>query len=214
VTETDLATRPFVFKTPSNAYRLPFLRALFPNARLQVLHLTRNPAAAINGLVDGWRFRGFHAHRMPQPLDIEGYADGDSADAHWWKYDLPPGWRDWTNKSLVEVAGFQWSTAHQSVLDHLRNEPAETFRLRFEDVVGPPDVREQRMSELLEWIGIAPDPALTRIIHEGLPPIMATARPRQRRWFARATLIDPVLQRPNVAATAQALGYTDRSAWT
>jgi hypothetical protein len=42
---------------------------------------------------------------------------------------------------------------------------------------------------------------------------MATARPRQRRWFARAEMIGPVLQTPANAETAQALGYTDPSEW-
>jgi hypothetical protein len=212
VTEADLDTQPLVFKTPSNAYRLPFLRALFPHARVQLLHLTRNPAAAINGLVDGWRFRGFHAHRMDSPLALD--VDGHPDDAHWWKYDLPPGWRAWTDKRLAEIAGFQWSAAHSAVLDHTATHPIDTFRLRFEDVVGPVEVRERRVGALLEWIGVDPDPEMRRVIHEGLPPVMATARPRQRRWFARAALLDPVLRRDDVAKTAERLGYTDRSLWT
>ncbi len=209
VTDMDLQTQPFVFKTPSNAYRLPFFRAVFPNARIQLLHLTRNPAAAINGLVDGWRFRGFHAHRMDAQLQIDGYDE-----SLWWKYDLPPGWRDWTRQRLVEVAGFQWARAHTAILDHTAGNPIDTFRLRFEDIVGPPKTRHQRILAMLEWMGIEEDSSLQRVIREGLPPVMATVRPRQRRWFARADLIDPVLMRRDVATTANALGYTDRSQWT
>ena len=47
----------------------------------------------------------------------------------------------------------------------------------------------------------------------GLPPVMATARPRQRRWFARADMIEPVLDTPAVSETAAALGYHNRSEW-
>ena len=209
VSEADLARRPFVFKTPSNAYRLPFLRALFPNARVQLLHLARNPAAAINGLVDGWRFRGFHAHPMDTPLEIEGYTEHN-----WWKYDLPSGWREWTQRSLVEVAGFQWSAAHRAIMDHAHKDPIDTFRLRFEDVVGPAAVRHERIGALLDWMGVSANSRFSQVVAEGLPPIMATARPRQRRWFKRAALIEPVLAAEHVANTAMALGYTDRSEWT
>ena len=41
-----------MIKTPSNAYRLPFIQALFPSARIRILHLVRNPAASINGLIE------------------------------------------------------------------------------------------------------------------------------------------------------------------
>lgn len=85
-----------MIKTPGNAYRLGFLRAAFPNARLRVLHLTRNPAASVNGLVDGWLHHGFHAYRLDEPLRITGYADVRPADRHWWKFDLPPSWPEYT----------------------------------------------------------------------------------------------------------------------
>ena len=57
-TEAELASRPLIIKTPSNVYRLDWLRRLFPNARVRVLHLTRNAAASINGLYEGWH--SFH----------------------------------------------------------------------------------------------------------------------------------------------------------
>jgi hypothetical protein len=54
---------PLLIKTPSNAYRLPFFQKLFKNFR--VLHLTRNPAASINGLLDGWLEKDQKAGKMP-----------------------------------------------------------------------------------------------------------------------------------------------------
>jgi len=203
-----LGSRPLILKTPSNAYRMPFLRALFPSARIRVVHLLRNPAASINGLVDGWRFRGFHAHRMDRPLEIDGI---HSEDRFWWKYDLPPGWQDWRTASLVEVAGFQWSSAHRSILDSVSTDPKETHRLRFEDIVGPR--RQTAFQELFSWLDLPLDEPMSRVIHDGLPPVMATERPRQRRWFDRAEQLDPVLQTPRVSDVAHTLGYRDRSDW-
>ena len=57
--------RPLLLKSPSNAYRLDFLRALFPNAEITVLHLIRDPVASVTGLMSGWLHHGFHKHRLP-----------------------------------------------------------------------------------------------------------------------------------------------------
>lgn len=199
----QVASLPLMMKTPSNAYRMDFLRALFPNARVQVLHLTRNPAAAINGLVDGWRFRGFHAHRLGSPHDIQGAPERD-----WWKYDLPPGWEAWTNRSLVEVAGFQWRSAHTHIL---KTRGEDALQVRFEDLTGA--ARMKTFEAIFAWMGADLDAPMRDVITAGLPPVMATERPRQRRWFARADLLEPVLADPDIQRTAEALGYTDRADW-
>lgn len=209
-TADDLALRPLVVKTPSNAYRLDFLRALFPRARFRVLHLVRHPAASVNGLVDGWRFHGFHAHRMERPLAIRGYADVRPADACWWKYDLPPGWEEWKDAPIEQVAAFQWRSAHDHVLDWLDARPVDRFLLRFEDVVG--EGRRRAFGELFEWLGVPLDEGVRAAIEGGLPPVMATAPPRQRRWFEKAALIGPVLADPRVRRTAERLGYGDPAA--
>lgn len=211
-----LARRPLVVKTPSNVYRLPFLQALFPNARIRVLHLTRNAAAAINGLVDGWRFRGFFSHHLPGRLRIAGYTDTfPDWGADWWKFDLPPGWEAYTDRTLPEVCGYQWRSAHEATLATLEAPaPPDHFRLRFEDVVGSPDVRVRAFGPLADWLGIPYDDDLTRVVEHGLPPIMATERPRHRRWFEKAALLEPVLSDPALRTTMERLGYDhDPSAW-
>jgi hypothetical protein len=74
-TVEQLSSCPLILKTPSNAYRLSFLRRLLPRARFRILHLTRNAAASINGLLDGWRHHGFYSHRLSARLNIAGYSD-------------------------------------------------------------------------------------------------------------------------------------------
>jgi hypothetical protein len=207
----DLATRPLIIKTPSNAYRLPFLKGLFPEARFRVLHLVRNPAAAINGLYDGWRYRGFHSHFMGEALDIPGYSDNRPEDAKWWKYDLPPGWQDWRARPLEEVCAFQWRSAHQSILEFIGGQ--DSLRIRFEDLVGPVAERTDTFAHLCKWLGIPFSPPLRQVVETGLPPVMATARPRQRRWFERRAQIEPLCALPAVKNIAEALGYRDSAEW-
>ncbi len=214
-TEADL-DRPLVIKTPSNAYRLPFLRALFPAARLRVFHLTRNAAASINGLHDGWLFRGFFAHRLPGRLSIDRYSDKyPQWGADWWKFDLPPGWEGWADRPLVEVCGFQWRSAHEATLSYLENTGCDSLQLRFEDAVGDREVRRNTFERLTRWLGVPLGGDLARLVDTGLPPIMATSRPRLRRWFDRAELLEPVVQTPQTLALLERLGYAlDPDTWT
>lgn len=204
-----LSTRPLVLTTPRNSFRLPFFRALFPSARLRVVHLTRNPAASVNGLVDGWLHHGFFNVAVDVPLAIRGYSDAFPAwGRRWWNYDFPPGWRDLVAEDLPTVCAHQWASHHAAALDAIATGGLDHVRVRFEDVVGPR--RAEVLSSLGEWLGVGtglaslPQP----------PPVMATAPPRPRRWEARSALLDPVLSAPFVVEMAERLGYTDRAGWS
>ena len=84
-------------------------------------------------------------------------------------------------------------------------------RVWFEDVVG--EGRHEAFAGICRFLGVPFSHELKQVVSQGLPPVMATARPRQRRWFARAEMIEPVLETPAVAETAQAIGYNNRSEW-
>jgi hypothetical protein len=216
-TAAEYEQLPLVIKTPSNAYRLSFFQRLFPHARIEVLHLTRNAAASVNGLVDGWRFRGFFAHRVDRELSLEGYSDRFPAWARrWWKFDLPPGWQGWTRRPLVEVCGFQWRSTHRAILDWLREHPqAPRHRLAFERVVGAHDQRIGAFQSLTDWLAVPFESGLQRLVETGLPPIMATSRPRHRRWYDKADLLEPVLSRDDTRAVMLELGYSpDPETWS
>ncbi|MFH8349959.1 sulfotransferase [Streptomyces sp. NPDC018045] len=208
----DLHDKPLVIKTPSNAYRLNFLRSLFPHARFRILHLTRNPAAAVNGLYDGWRYHGFHAHRMEKPLDIAGYVEQNEDNRWWWKFDLPPGWEEYTGARLADVCAFQWRSAHEAVLGHLGDASTDSMTMRFEDLTTDPAGRIAAFEKLSAWLGIPLAGDFRRAVHHGIRPVVATARPRGWRWKERAAVIEPAIDR-KTAEVAERLGYGDRSQW-
>ncbi|WP_229715796.1 sulfotransferase [Mangrovihabitans endophyticus] len=214
--EEDIRTKALVVKTPSNAYRMDFLRALFPQARIMVLHLTRNPAAAINGLYDGWRHHGFHAHEMPVPMSIRGYSDDRPLDRCWWKFDLPPGWQDMRDRSLMEVCAFQWRTSHQSVLAHRERLADEDYlRVRFEDLTGDPRMRVAQVLRITRWLAVRPGDALLHAAHTGIPPVVATAPPAPARWRARAQAIRAAVDAVDgTRELAANLGYRTERRWT
>ncbi len=212
-TRDDLQRKTLVIKTPSNAYRLPFLRKLFPNAKFRILHLTRNPAAAINGLYDGWRHHGFFSRRVEQTLAIAGYSDHfpDWAQ-HWWKFDLPPGWEAFSQAPLEQVCGFQWRSAHKAILNFIDKEKPETFKLRFEDILEGGEKRKKCFQDFAKWLGVDGETFTANETEIG--PVMATAQPEKRRWVQKIAILEPVLSDSKIQETAAKLGYEeDRGNW-
>ncbi len=206
-----LASRPLVLSTPRNAFRLPFLRALFPEARLRVIHLTRNPAASVNGLIDGWHHHGFFNVAVDEPLTIGGYSDAfPDWGGRWWCYDFPPAWRGFTGATLGEVCAEQWRSHHAAVLEFLGDAPdVESRRVRFEAVVGAG--RTEVFAGLDDWLGTGG--SLAAAADRELPTVMATAPPRPGRWEARAEVLAPVLESGPVAEMTARLGYGDPTTW-
>ena len=207
----ELGRRTVIATTPRNAFRVPLLCATFPNARVRVLHLTRNPAAAVNGLRDGWLHHGFFSCRSDVPLHIGGY-NGPWADS-WWNYDVPPGWREWTRRPLLDVCAFQWRAAHLATMQAIEALRLDAHRVAIEDVVGPPDRREPALRALARWLDVD-ESALLTAGSGTLPVVMRTARPRPGRWRDRAGELLPAVSDPDTLEVAEALGYPpDTSRW-
>jgi hypothetical protein len=203
----ELASRPLVVVTPRNSYRLDFLSGLLPGARLRVIHLTRNPAAAVNGLIDGWHHSGFFAGTVDEPLRIGGYTDAYPAwGERWWKFDLPPQWRAVRDADLAEVAALQWRSAHAAILDFVDRSRCPSLVVRYEDLVGPRAARIAVADALAGFLGVPVD-AARRVVVAGSRPVMATGAPRPRRGGGAADRLAAALAEPAVWDVVAALGY-------
>jgi hypothetical protein len=209
---TDLYRRPLLIKTPSNAYRLGFLRALFPSARFRVLHLTRNPAASINGMYEGWRYRGFHSHHIGPELEVPSYGDEGGADRGWWKFDLPPGWQDYRRAPLESICAFQWSAAQAAILKFARRPDLDYKRVRFEELSNGDESRLRVCQDICRWLEVGDDTP-PETFSRPLLPVMATAPPRLRRWRDNAEVLERVINQPIIQSLARDLGYEDKSEW-
>jgi len=198
-TEADVANNVLLFKTPSDAYRPGLYQQLFPHAEVRYLHLTRGYASCVNGLMDGWLSpTGFFAHDMARAgvrLQIGGYSDRHEFGQHWWKFDLPPNWREFIAAPLEEVCLNQWLSCHRHIFDN----GSTALRIAFEDFLDDPaDV----LAQVCAWLDLAPGPAV-----EQLPITMATEAPQAGRWRKRGALLSPMVRRPAVADTMHMLGY-------
>ncbi len=145
--------RVYLDKYPRLCLRVPYLAALYPDARF--VHVVRDGRAVTSSLITGWRARGRFGlgTRLDVPLRIEGY-DGDV-----WRFLLPPGWRAYAEGStLAQVCAFQWSAANEAVLDARSGIAAERWtELRYEELIADPVAA---MTALLDRLGLPHEPVL------------------------------------------------------
>jgi hypothetical protein len=179
-------------KTPRNALRIPFVRAIFPSARFIYLH--RNPEENIGSLVDGWHSGRFVSHR-------EGSIS--------WSFLMAPGWRDVADRSVPEIAAFQWLTANACILDDLEAvPPSQWCAIDFADFLRAPKDQVRRLCAFAE---VAMGPSLAHALDRPLPWSRSTlTAPAADKWRRHEAAIQRVL--PEVQPTRDRLAQLARIA--
>jgi hypothetical protein len=182
-------------KSPENCLRMPFLAALFPDAR--VLFLTRDGRANVHSLLEGWRQPHlFPGYRPPTPVVSPGQSRGR------WAFTLISGWRELVAAPLEEICARQWVACNEAVLEYAATPGAlPLLALRYEDLVADSDAV---LSQIAAFIGLSPDdiPAYGR----PLPEVNIVSRPEADKWRREADLIQRV--EPLIAPTMARLGYS------
>jgi Sulfotransferase family len=132
----------FVDKTPRNVLRLPYLDALFPDARY--VFVQRDGRAVVSSLVVAWRERSVTRDRpayvLPVPFTIPGIPERQ------WHFILPPGWRELDGHPLEEVCAHQYVTSVEAMLEFRSGlDPARATELRYEELLASPAEALQRL---------------------------------------------------------------------
>jgi Sulfotransferase family/Aspartyl/Asparaginyl beta-hydroxylase len=156
-------------KTPANALRIPFLRAVFPGALF--VHLYRDPRQNISSLVEGWRSRRFLAYRgMP------GWPYRD------WSFLLPPGWSSLVGCSLVEIAAHQWQVANATIEADLRDAPSgASCKIDYDDLIRTP---RESLRNIAELAGLTWDAEVEAAVSAALPLSRVTlSAPAPHKWW-------------------------------
>ena len=190
-------------KTCINVMRVPYLHALFPNARFVYIH--RDGRDNVSSLMDGWLHDGHFAlgkllGPFPCPVAIDGGA------FHEWSFFLPPGWRDYNDAPLEEVCALQWLTANRFALDASRQIPPEQWiRLRYEDIFDRPLAMFREVFERLE---LPFDDAIERrcATLDTRPTSIVKGAPKKEKWKTQhAAKIERIL--PRIRPMMVELGY-------
>ena len=202
-TTEDTKNKILLFKTPQDCYRIGMYEQLFPNAKIKYIHLTRGFAQTINGLMDGWLSpTGFFAHDMEKvkiSLNIKGYSDFVEFGKKWWKFDLPPNWRHFTDANLIDVCANQWFSAHKAIIDS----KISSLQIHFEDFISNPS---KITKMILEHLGLSEVE-----VPDNLPSVMAVEKPTSYRWRKREKEMLILAERKEIKEMMELLGYTMNS---
>lgn len=116
----------FLEKTPKNALRIPFFKAIFPDAKF--IFLQREAKANISAIIEAWRSGRFVTYR-----DLPGWKGLP------WSMLLIPGWRDLNGADVAEIAMRQWRDTNETIMQDLAALPEDDWcTARYEDAIADP----------------------------------------------------------------------------
>ncbi len=188
----------FLEKTPKNILRVPYLNALFPDARY--LLLKRDGRAVVNSLIEGWEVRQSPVYRLPEPLRLRDYR------GRLWCFILPPDWRAYAETSIADIAAFQFASSYDVGLADVKALPsASVVELRFEALLERP---LEEMARVLEALELPPSMKIDEMAGDLVSNVVqSNSPPRPDKWRQREDVINEVM--PRFEHTMTALGYGD-----
>lgn len=167
-------------KTCINTLRVPYLNALFPNAKY--VFIQRDGRDNISSMMDGWRLGrtdgSFHLTQFfgpfPEPVAING------GEFNEWHFFLPPGWRAYNQASLEEACAFQWLSANRLALEGKRLIPEDRWiQLRYEDLFERP---VGMFREAFERLDVPFDTSLRERCAHLAPTSIVKGAPKKQKW--------------------------------
>jgi hypothetical protein len=171
----------FLEKTPKNALRIPFLRALFPDARF--IYLIRNPRDNLSSLLDSWRSGRFRTYP-----ELPGWV-GEP-----WSHLLIPGWRELVGRPLGQIVAAQWRVTHETVLRDLAELPESDWQvIAYEALLADTAKEVERLCRFCE---VPFGTHLRRLVAQPLQHSRYTlTAPDAEKWRANAAELEVALPR-------------------
>jgi hypothetical protein len=169
----------FLEKTPKNALRILFFKALFPDAKFIFLH--REAKANISAIIEAWRSGRFVTY--PNLLEWRGPP---------WSLLLTPDWRELIGAELGRIAMRQWRDTNEIILGDLATLPSEDWcSVRYEDLVGDPAETARR---LCAFAGVELGESMQIVVSKPLKLSRYTlTEPDAQKWRRNEGLFAPFL---------------------
>ena len=174
-------------KTPKNALRVPFFRAVWPDA--QFIYLDRDVRETLYSMMEAW-----HSGRFRTYPGLPGWKGPR------WSMLLVPDWQKLNGLQLPQVVAHQWAITTEILLDDLEKlDPNNVQVVDYQTFLGSPQSEIQRIANSvgLDW---------DRELENSLPLSKTTlSRPQQDKWRSIEPVIQsiwPIVQRANERARA------------
>ncbi len=179
------AEKPITFleKTPRNSLNIPFLLKIFPKARFIYLH--RQACENVSSLIESWHFSQQAGHFVT-------FTDLPDWPLKRWCFLLPPGWREYRGKSIVEIASFQWRASNNIILSELNKLPKQRWTaINYQNLINQP---QQELQRLANFCQVDTTELLSQLTPDNLPYSCTTlTRPNISKWRKHETLLTPFM---------------------
>jgi len=173
-----------VEKSPKTCFRIPFINKLFPDCKF--IFLKRDGRSNINSLIEGWK-------------RSEKYRRKEVKN---WSFILPPGWEDYKERSVEDIAAFQWAESNKAAMTSLNKiESKRKYILKYEDLIENP---EKSIKEMANFIGIPPCSGLKKFSKK-LPEVNYISKPDKEKWKKNIDLIEKTY--PVIEPVMKEMGY-------
>ena len=170
-------------KSPKYSLRVPFLNAVFPDARF--IYLYREPRGAISSIMEAWASGRFVTYP-----NLPGWTGAP------WSLLLIPEWQKLIGATPAAIAAAQWTSANAHILDDLAQLPPDRWcGVSYDDFLDDPQAHVRR---LCQFADIAWDEPL------GTPLPLARhtlTAPDPKKWEKHAIALGSVL--PSCEAIAE-----------
>jgi hypothetical protein len=198
-----LGARRFVDKNNQNGLCVPYLQALFPDARF--VYVKRSPGDNIHSLIEGWGRADEFAH-WSETLPADVRVDGGRYRR--WCFFLFDGWRDYLDRPIEAVCAAQYAAMNGAILEARATVPsAQWTEIVYEDLVRDPVASFRAVWNAL---GLHFGPRQEAHCRQVLGrPYNAFSPIRLDKWKEQGNRarIERVL--PRVADVARRMGYPD-----
>lgn len=159
-------------KTPRNSLRVPFVDAIFPDARY--VFLRRDGRDNVNSLINAWRTPRYRTYRLPEPHAIPG------VDPRWWKFVLYPGWQTDTAGPLELVCAHQWHVSNELALDAFEAMSTRVVQVEYEDLVRDAPAETER---IMSWLGVPYEERVhAAAVRLAATPVNVVTPPERGKW--------------------------------
>jgi Sulfotransferase family len=190
--------RRLIDKTPRNSLRVPWVDAMFSDARY--VFLQRDGRDNVNSLINAWRTPRYRTYELPEPHRIPG------VDGRWWKFVLYPGWREDLEAPVEVVCAHQWVACNEYALNALERMDADKWTtIRYEDLVDRP---VEEVGRVVEFLGLPYEHSVRdRAAAAASTPINVVTPPELGKW-RRENPAEIARIRPLIEPTMARLGYS------
>jgi hypothetical protein len=149
----------FIEKTPKNIVRIPAICQIFPDAKY--IYLTRKPVDNISSIYRGWNtetniiyklIKG-HPRFAGSEYQIDMLNEVGISD-NYWRFVLPPGWREQKFRDLMDIAIYQWQKSNELAEQDLTDliQADRVFRIEYAALVKH---TKDKIDELLDFADLS-----------------------------------------------------------